>query len=1846
MIDLMRRIGFPPFKRQGQSGAAPSSARRFAAAYSAESLEARMMLAGDLVSSTAATNAQAPTAVFSLFHALSRGGDELLAAQGATSAVTLQTPASTAPSTPVSPVVTLPPPGQPVPAVPATESGDADAANANDVAADWVDESPRTTSNSGVLSSVAEAEAEAGDVTITIGSDTFVVYNSNTGVVRLDTSTPVTSLEIVSASGIFTGQPAEGLGGTFDVDSDTKLFKLTQNFRPTGSPIGFGSFSFGAVAQTGLTEEFVQNDLTISGSPEPSGVLSNKQARIDVFATNLDGERITAIDAGQEFLLRATVKDVRATSLQTNNNVGIFAAYFDVTWDPALADAIGTPTFGSGFTNGTNATVGNGILDEVGAVSSTTTPTSTETMTLFTQRMLAKGDGALQFSLDPADVLPQHETLMFGGTAGLQPFQINFVDDAVLDISGSATAPDLVAFAKALDAAGAVMYGAGWCPFCTAQKELFEDGQQFMPYVEVTNPDRSPNQIAVDNNIQSYPTWIFEDGTRLTGLQTLQALADAAGIAIPQSNAPTILGLEDVTVLGGAPLHVALDGYDPNGGPLTYTVTSDNPTLVTPTVLQGNRSMLVDVEGFGNMVFELFDSEAPRVTQQITTLAQDGFYDGLIFHRVINNFMIQGGDPEGTGGGGSDLPDFDDQFNVNLQHVQSGLLSMAKSGDDTNNSQFFITEVPTRWLDFNHSIFGVLVEGESNRENISNVATGQNDRPTIPVTIESVTIFEDVENGVVRLAAAEGASGSANVTVTVTDADGHSFSETFAVTVTPDTSNGGPFLEDIPELSMTANEPLTFSLSGIDAEGDAIKYLGATSNTNVTLEVDENTGEVTITPAAGFIGSFNATFGVEAVNGSNTQDRFDMQEVTIQVRPNAPSVDLLAVSDTGLSDTDNVTNAGTLQFQVTNVLDGAEVSLLADGAVIGTGTATGTSVTITTANLSALGDGTYAITARQTFQGQDSSPSAALSVTLDQTVPAPFTSTPPTQGLSQEQITYNAAHSEEGTTGFRYSLASAPTGSVINESTGQFTWTPTPAQVGTNQFQIVATDLAGNTRTQNVTINVESVEVIGVRLEAVDSSGDPVSAVATGQAFNLRVYVQDLRPEVQGELRGVFAAFVDVNFDSTLAQVNGAITYGDSFPVGRLGDTDTPGLINDAGATASSTPLGMDEFLLLSVPMVATSSGTLEFTADPADDAPLTDTVLRGISSGLTPQQFSFGTTSLTIVDVTFAVNDSANLLEDSSNVRIRVLDNDIPVPSTTTLTLTNVSTPSNGSVTIDANNRDVLYTPNPNFQGTDSFTYTMRDEAGNTSSATVNVTVADVNDNPVATDDSFTLAEDAEDFVLDVIANDSNGPDPATGETLTVQSFTTPSNGTLELADNGTRLVYTPNAGFSGTDSFTYTLTDGRGGIDQAAVAITVTEVNDAPIATADTRSMDEDTVLTINISDLLSNDSPGSGEDTQTISFVSVGQASVGTVTRSGDTVTFTPPANFFGTASFQYTIRDDGTSAGVSDPQQAVGTVTITVNNVNDNPTAVNDTATARTGAGSITIDVLANDSSAPDGTETLTVTSVGTTSNGGSVTINSQGRLDYTPAEDFSGVETFEYTISDGNGGQATAMVSVTVLAFVPGGITGAVFYDANNDGARASFESGLSGVKFFLVGTAENGDEVRLETVSDANGLYSFDEVMPGNYRIEKAAQPFTVNGQARVVGAVSATPLGANAVDLALSPDGLGGGEVNFSELGLQPQFSIWEALASSSRQGFYSAVHATDGQQWVRMDDGWDGVEVREVRMNAAGTQLTVTIRENGQTRQATVDRNDRTRVHIIGQEGDNYLVRFRGDRSAFNFA
>ena len=457
------------------------------------------------------------------------------------------------------------------------------------------------------------------------------------------------------------------------------------------------------------------------------------------------------------------------------------------------------------------------------------------------------------------------------------------------------------------------------------------------------------------------------------------------------------------------------------------------------------------------------------------------------------------------------------------------------------------------------------------------------------------------------------------------------------------------------------------------------------------------------------------------------------------------------------------------------------------------------------------------------------------------------------------------------------------------------------------------------------------------------------------------------------------------------------------------------------------------------------------------------------------------------------AVNDAVTTNEDTS-VTINVLANDSD-PDGDALSVTSFTQGANGSVTSGSGGA-LIYTPNANYNGTDSFTYTISDGNGGADTATVNITVNPVADPPDAVDDAASVNEDAE-VTINVLSNDARGDCAA----LTVASFTQGANGSVALNPDQT-LRYTPHPNFNGTDSFTYTIGCAAGS-DTATVTVNVTPLNDAPVAADDSYSVNEDGSLNVATPGVLGNDTDVEG-DALTATLVTV-PASGALMFNADGSFTYTPNANFNGTDSFTYRAKDAGAALSnvatvtikvnpVNDAPKAndqsvtaaedaakavtltatdvdgdaltysvvtspahgslsgplpnltytpalnyngpdsftfkvndgsldsnIATVSITVNPVNDPPDAKDDAATTAEDT-PVMISVLANDTDVEG--DVLTLSSVTPPANG-TVVINAIGTVTYTPTTNFNGTDSFTYTVSDGNGGTDTATVSVTV-----------------------------------------------------------------------------------------------------------------------------------------------------------------------------------------------------------------------------
>ncbi|PIE47930.1 MAG: hypothetical protein CSA40_01990, partial [Flavobacteriales bacterium] len=353
---------------------------------------------------------------------------------------------------------------------------------------------------------------------------------------------------------------------------------------------------------------------------------------------------------------------------------------------------------------------------------------------------------------------------------------------------------------------------------------------------------------------------------------------------------------------------------------------------------------------------------------------------------------------------------------------------------------------------------------------------------------------------------------------------------------------------------------------------------------------------------------------------------------------------------------------------------------------------------------------------------------------------------------------------------------------------------------------------------------------------------------------------------------------------------------------------------------------------------------------------------------------------------------------------------------------VTEVTPPSNGTISIDPTTGEITYTPDPDFNGTDTFEYEVCDDDGACDTATVTVTVGDVNDPPVALDDVATTDEDTP-VVIDVLSNDTDTD--GTIDPATVTEVTPPTNGTISINPTSGEVTYTPDPDFNGTDTFVYEVCDDDGLCDTATVTVTVGDVNDPPVAVDDAATTDEDTPVTI---DVLGNDTDVDGTlDPATVTEVTPPANGTISIDPTTGEITYTPDPDFNGTDTFVYEVCDDD---GACDQ----ATVTVTITDVNDPPVAVDDSTTTDYDT-NVTFSASDNDTDSDGVIDPATVDldpatpgiqNTFTDADGNLWTVDTLGNVTFDPAPTFVGVATIPYTINDDDGNTSNvANLTVTV-----------------------------------------------------------------------------------------------------------------------------------------------------------------------------------------------------------------------------
>ena len=598
-------------------------------------------------------------------------------------------------------------------------------------------------------------------------------------------------------------------------------------------------------------------------------------------------------------------------------------------------------------------------------------------------------------------------------------------------------------------------------------------------------------------------------------------------------------------------------------------------------------------------------------------------------------------------------------------------------------------------------------------------------------------------------------------------------------------------------------------------------------------------------------------------------------------------------------------------------------------------------------------------------------------------------------------------------------------GSVVNNGS-DVTYSPDSEWSGVDSFTYTVTDGNGGFDTATVTVDVSPVNDDPVAIDDVDATTEDM-------AVTVDVLANDADPEgdglsvsavFQGSNGSVVNNGSDVTYDPdsdwhgtdaftyTVADGDGGFDTA-TVTVTVSAEPDPPVAVDDTDSTAEDTPVTVDVLAndsdvdLDSLSVSAVSQGSngsvvsngSDVTYSPNLNWTGTDTFTYTVTDG----NGGFDTAQVTATvaaqpDPPVAVADTDSTLEDTP-VTVDVLANDSD-PDSDPLSVSAITQGANGSVT--NNGTDVTYDPDPDWNGIDTFTYTVTDGNGGFDSSTVTVTVDPVNDDPLAGTDTKTVGEDLS-VTIPVLDNDSD----VDGDPLTITGVIDGSNGVV--VNNGTNVTYIPNPDWFGVDTFMYTISDGNGGSASADVTVTVDPVNDDPLGGPDSATTFEDTSVGVEV---LANDSD---VDSSALTVTAVADGTNGTVSTDGVTVTYTPDPDWFGTDAFTYRVSDDLGGWGEA-------TVTVTVTPVNDNPVAVDDVATTPRDT-PVYVWVLDNDTDVdPD---TLAVS--GFTHGANGTVVNNSIKVTYTPAPGWTGTDTFTYTVSDGNGGFDTATVTVTVTA---------------------------------------------------------------------------------------------------------------------------------------------------------------------------------------------------------------------------
>jgi VCBS repeat-containing protein len=955
---------------------------------------------------------------------------------------------------------------------------------------------------------------------------------------------------------------------------------------------------------------------------------------------------------------------------------------------------------------------------------------------------------------------------------------------------------------------------------------------------------------------------------------------------------------------------------------------------------------------------------------------------------------------------------------------------------------------------------------------------------TIDVTNDNNDLFAaqpaiDLISGDLTFTAAANATGTANVSVTVSD-DGDGANETtHAFTITISGVNDAPVAvadgyTATEDTALVVGGSLRLLANDTDAETTPV-FSSNTAPTSGTLSTISADGSFTYTPALNFSGIVTFTY---SVTDGQTVSNFATVTITVDAVNDLPvgSADFYAVAE-GSSVT-VIAEEGVLVNDTDAEDNTVSAVLVADAA---------------NGELDLNEDGSFDYTPDANFNGTDTFTYQPTDAASGNTVTVTITVTPVnsfpvaidgTASTSEDvpvliDLGLSSSDVETADADLYYAVFSSPTHGELSRSGQNWTYTPTADYSGTDTFTFYATDRgdpdncgtvsetcigSSSSQIKTITITIEAVNDAPVAVaDSYNATEDTTLAVLAGSGvlvndtdtensiLNAVIVANATHGTVTLNGSGAFSYVPTLNYngsDSFTYKANDGTISGNTVTV-----TITISAVNDAPVAVNDSETVVEDSTTLLDVLVNDSDvdpnaikvlyvgeaqhGTASVPVGGQSVRYVPDANYFGADTfDYTITDSNGGTSTATVTVNVTAVNDTPTCFIADTTVTVDE-DGSLPLAFSctdiedTTIVYGIGTAPTNGSISaLSTSAGTFTYSPNLNYNGLDSFTITGSDGVATSAPITVTVTVGAVNDAPLAVADGYAVNEEGTLTVATlagVLSNDSDQENSA----MTAVLVADVSHGVLTLAANGS-FGYVPSADFNGSDTFTYKANDGTISGNTVTVTITVRPLNDAPVATDDGTSTNEDTAVAIDLGASASDVETSDGNLTYTI----VANPAHGDLTGSGAGRTYTPDLNFQGIDTFTFSVTDRGDPDNCGEPvvdvctnslTSGTKTVTINVGEVNDAPVAVADSFstdedTTLAVDGGESGNILDNDSDVED--STLTAVLVTDVSHG-TLDLASDGTFTYAPTLDFNGTDSFTYQANDGALDSNIVTVTITV-----------------------------------------------------------------------------------------------------------------------------------------------------------------------------------------------------------------------------